>query len=218
MRKMTITCQISDLFRTFYTARFFEAVKSIELLRMIRLDFKEGTKLGIAKITCNPGFSVKDIEFPEGGEIIAIFQETGDESILLFKGTAPPSIMHISKLFARDIIWSTPTILYKDKITYSIIGEEKELKYMLRLIKLILGPIEDIAYEKATFGPYDLIQSLTKKQQEILVLAKKAGYYHNPRKITLDDLSLLSGLSKATVGEHLRKAENHVMNSVLAGY
>lgn len=30
--------------------------------------------------------------------------------------------------------------------------------------------------------------------------------------------SQLSGLSKATVAEHLRKAENQIMNSVLAGY
>ena len=62
------------------------------------------------------------------------------------------------------------------------------------------------------------MQTLTRKQQEILILAKNEGYYDSPRRVTLEDLSNRAGLSKATIAEHLRKAENQIINSVLAGY
>ncbi|NLV27256.1 MAG: hypothetical protein GXY48_08850 [Methanomicrobiales archaeon] len=215
---MVVECRLSDFIRSFYNDHFFNVVKSVELVRLIKLDIKEGTKLGIAKFICNPGYSSKDIIFPPGGDVLAVFQESGVESILLFRGTAPPSYRHLSNLFVQDIIWTTPTLFSQERIIYSVIGDEKALKHMLRLTKIFLGKIEDISYEKATFSPYDLVQTLTKKQQEVLMLAKKQGYYQNPRKTTMEDISRLSGLSKATVAEHLRKAENQIINSVLAGY
>ncbi|MBN1166121.1 MAG: helix-turn-helix domain-containing protein [Methanospirillaceae archaeon] len=36
--------------------------------------------------------------------------------------------------------------------------------------------------------------------------------------VCLDNLSQITGLSKPTVAEHIRKAENHIINSLLAGY
>ncbi|PWR76316.1 helix-turn-helix domain-containing protein [Methanospirillum stamsii] len=218
MRKMIVECQLSGIVRRFYNKKFFEVVKSVELIRIIRLDVEKGTKLGIAKFICNPGYSLNDIEFPPGADILSVFQESGEESILLFRGTAPSSYQYFSGFLLHEIIWTTPTILTNDRIIYSVIGDEKSLNHMLRLTKTLLGEIRDISYEKATFGPYDLMQTLTKKQQEVIMLAKKQGYYQNPRKITLEDISRLSGLSKATVAEHLRKAENRIMNSLLAGY
>lgn len=218
MRKMIVRCQMSGFIRSFYTEDFFTVVKSLELIKIIRLDMQEGRKLGIAKVTCHSRYSVKDIRFPPGAEIITVFHENGEEAIILFQGTAPERYRKIGGMFLQDIIWTTPTAVTGDQIIYSIIGSENELKMMLRLTRVFLGEIIDVSYEKATFGPYDLVQTLTRKQQDILILAKSEGYYENPRRVTLEDLSIRAGLSKATVAEHLRKAENQIINSVLAGY
>lgn len=52
---------------------------------------------------------------------------------------------------------------------------------------------------------------LTEKQFDIFERACNAGYYDTPKKITLDELAVHLGIDKATVAEHLRKAESKLM-------
>jgi predicted DNA binding protein len=99
----------------------------------------------------------------------------------------------------------------------SVTGEEKELKKFLEAIKL-LGDVQSISFKKATFNEQNILSVLTEKQKEILIAAKKNGYYSYPRKINSEELSEKIGLSKPTVVQHLRKAEIRLMSNILTGY
>jgi predicted DNA binding protein len=51
-----------------------------------------------------------------------------------------------------------------------------------------------------------------------VIAAKRHGYYDYPRRVNSEQLAEIVGISKATVVEHLRKAEGRLMETLLAGY
>lgn len=58
-------------------------------------------------------------------------------------------------------------------------------------------------------GPYQL-DVLSPRQREVFEYACQQGYYDWPRKVSATDLADDLGITKATVAEHLRKAESRL--------
>lgn len=56
---------------------------------------------------------------------------------------------------------------------------------------------------------------LTARQEEVLEAAVDLGYYREPRRATLQDVSEAVGITPGTVGEHLRKVEEHVFGEIV---
>ena len=125
--------------------------------------------------------------------------------------------MGFTKKFNIDIKWDTPSIFKKDKMVLSVTGNQVNLKKFLDVITN-LGEIKSISFKKATFNEQMMLSCLTEKQKEILIAAKKNGYYNYPRKINSKQLSEIVGLSKPTVVQHLRKAEVRLVSNILTGY
>ncbi|GGM68639.1 bacterio-opsin activator [Thermogymnomonas acidicola] len=55
---------------------------------------------------------------------------------------------------------------------------------------------------------------LTPQEREVVMKALDSGYYDIPKRAHLEDLTRVTGLSKATVEEYLRKAERKIMMKV----
>ena len=101
-----------------------------------------------------------------------------------------------------------------DGLEVTLFGEDAVLQ------QLIAGfPDEvDVTLERA--GEYqprmsDPAGQLTDRQIEILRTALAAGYYDVPRRATQRDLAAELGLSRGTIGEHLRRAEAKTIRSIL---
>ncbi|HKZ60003.1 MAG TPA: helix-turn-helix domain-containing protein [Candidatus Thermoplasmatota archaeon] len=62
---------------------------------------------------------------------------------------------------------------------------------------------------------HSLFGDLTDKQKEALLKAHRAGYYNSPRKVGTEDVARMSGVSRSTFEEHLRKGENRVMDALV---
>src|SRR2546422_206499 len=60
-----------------------------------------------------------------------------------------------------------------------------------------------------------LFAELTGKQVDAVLKAHRYGYYTSPRQITTESIAKGSGLSRSTYEEHLRKAENRIMGSLI---
>lgn len=56
---------------------------------------------------------------------------------------------------------------------------------------------------------------LTERQMEALSKAYDHGYYSSPRKVTTESISATLGISRSTYEEHLRKAENKLIQSLM---
>ena len=61
----------------------------------------------------------------------------------------------------------------------------------------------------------ELLAGLTRRQAEALVAAAKAGYYEEPRATNLSRVATTLGLGRTSLEEHLRKAENKILTSLL---
>jgi predicted DNA binding protein len=64
----------------------------------------------------------------------------------------------------------------------------------------------------------DIRPDLTKKQQQAIELAVKEGYYSFPRKTDMHQLAAIKKSSYSNMQEHLKKAENKVINAFYQRY
>ena len=75
----------------------------------------------------------------------------------------------------------------------------------------------DIQLEQTEGGDVDMVDVstlLTDRQQEVLEVALRKGYYEIPRKATNEDIAGELDCSTSTVGEHLRKIESRIISEV----
>lgn len=212
MRKLTVYVKPNLLMRKMM-GPIFKDIESIELKELMKVDFDKGKKIGVGEIKVKPGHKLKKQGIRKM-EILDILSRKGDRYTCLVKVNVPKAGQKILKLFDFDLLYDIPTRITAELLMYSVIGEEKNLKRFLRMIKL-MGSIEKTIYRQADYRGVGINQSLTEKQNHILSEAKRWGYYEYPRKIGTTELAERVGVSRTTLVEHLRKAENRVMDKVL---
>ena len=216
MRTLTVELKVKEEF-TKMLDFLLDKTEAIELIELIKIDFEKGIKIGIASLTMKEGYTIDDLKIPEFMEMLTVLKQEGNRYIVLSKVKFYKKFIRFAKQFDLDIIWDTPSIFTKGKMVMSVSGNEENLKKFLEVVKK-LGDVEKISFKKAIFHEQAVISCLTEKQKEIIIAAKKNGYYKYPRKINSDGLAKKVGLSKPTVVQHLRKAEVRIMSNILTGY
>ena len=216
MRKMIMELKLNEILLKNFDF-LIDKIESIELLELLKLDFEKRIKMGIAAFNMKEGYTIEDIEMPKFVEIFNVLQRERDRYICLVKVKYFKSLSSLAKKFNIDIIWDTPSIFSKEKMIVSVTGNEENLKKILDLFKS-MGEVTKISFVKPTYNEQSILSCLTEKQRQILIEAKKSGYYSYPRKINSEELSEKIGLSKPTVIQHLRKAESRIVANILTGY
>ena len=197
--------------------KMFEKIDSIRLLELLKLDFEHGLKVGLIELSLKRGYAVEDVELPENVKLVDILKVEGGKYTGIVKVEVPKEFKKMMKQFDLDLIWDTPMVMSRDKIVYSCIGDEGNIKKFLEVTKLI-GEVVDVIFQRGVYQEHNVLSSLTERQKEIVLTAKKNGYYNYPRKTTPEKLAGELGISKATTLEHLRKAEVRIMSNLLAGF
>lgn len=224
MRKLIVEIELNQNIKRLF-GFFLDKVESIELLELIKVDFKEETKLVLSAITMKDGHSIDEFGANEFIEMLSVLKQKGNKYICLSKARflRKFSMAHhldyekLTNDFSYDIVWDSPTRFSQDTLVCSVIGSEENLKRFLSAITFA-GTIKQVSFKKATYSEHALLSCLTDKQKKVLLAANKYGYYLYPRKITSAQLAEKIGLSKPTVVQHLRKAEGRLIENLLAGY
>jgi hypothetical protein len=98
----------------------------------------------------------------------------------------------------------------------TLVGEPDSLRKLLEVTfsraKLQYRITKLCGLEKSIDTPFD---RLTIQQMRVIRLAYEEGYYSVPRKINTEKLAKLLKMDKGTVGEHLRRAERNIMDSLM---
>lgn len=222
MKKMTITLTMNDFFYNLLCKYVpLDTIQSSEVLDIVKIDLERFFKIVLVKIDMKPEYTPKVLHESEHIDIISTIKKDDKSIICLMKGKFPIHILtkigNITEKFNLNVIWDIPTRMDGKKIILSAIGDEKDLNKVAKACKLI-GPIEQISFSKNFLQGLDILECLTEKQKNILIQAKKKGYYEYPRKIDSSRLSEHVSLSKSTTIEHLRKAENKLISTILSGY
>jgi DNA-binding MarR family transcriptional regulator len=192
-------------------------VESYTIIEMVRIDFHRGIKVGIMEVTMKEGFTIGDLTFPPPAQVVSVIQSSGQTHTCVVQVQAPKEMLGMFRQFDLDLIWDTPMGFSGDTLVLSVVGEDEELRKLMDVIDTI-GEVMEMHVQQASFHQEDILANLTDRQREVLVAAKRYGYYDYPRRMNAEELSKRVGVSKATVVEHLRKAEGRLMASLLAGY
>ncbi len=83
-------------------------------------------------------------------------------------------------------------------------------------IDLMLNEFKKMGELKVLYiGEVEFANTLLSKQQKrVFMFAYEQGYYNLPRKITIEKIARALKLNHSTIGEHLLKAENKMINSL----
>jgi predicted DNA binding protein len=91
-----------------------------------------------------------------------------------------------------------------------VTGQEGSLRSLVSALK---DSGCDVEVERVRSLSHDNI--LTKRQEEVLAVALREGYYESPKRIYLAGLSKVLQVSPSTLGEILKRAERSVINNYL---
>lgn len=141
---------------------------------------------------------------------------TGGETWLAYMHYEPDEVETalLERIDTEAISIDWPIVETVDGLEITLFGEDAALQ------RLIAGfPDEvDVTLERAgEYQPHinDPAGQLTDRQKEILRTALAAGYYDIPRRATQRDLAAELGLSRGTIGDHLRRIEAKIIQSIV---
>lgn len=141
--------------------------------------------------------------------------------VAMVRGGCPPSgVEECIHAYGCPIIW--PALFSDGRELYTVLAPSRDrLKQLLERLQEFGGAnleaISEVGPEslQISMNLSDIAGILTKKQLHVLSTAVKAGYYRSPRGTSTERLADAFGLSRATLEEHLRKAEAKVLHGVM---
>lgn len=217
MRKVTLELEPNERVRE-ELEPMFETIHSFEVLETLKIDWEEGIRVDLIECRLKETQSIREVKSIGDMEILSVLKSEGSRHTCLIKYSEPEESKDLFKAFDLNLIYATPIIMSSEKYTLSVIGDQENLTRFVELAKTHLGKIENMTFKKAAYQKHDILSVLTDKQKDVLIAAKKHGYYKYPRKIKSEELAQKIGISKNTTIEHLRKAEERLMENILAGY
>jgi predicted DNA binding protein len=217
MRKLTLEIEPNERVKE-ELEPMFEIIDSFELLEIMKIDWEDGIRVDLIECHLKETQSINDLKIIGDMEIMNVLKSEGNKHTCLAKYSEPDETKDLFKQFNLNLIYATPIIMSSDRYTISVIGDQEDLIKFVDLAKIYLGKIENMTFKKAAYQKHDILSVLTDKQRDIVIKAQKQGYYKYPRKIKPEELARKIGISKGTAIEHLRKAEERIMENIVAGY
>jgi predicted DNA binding protein len=199
MRKMVLELGLNPPFDELIKQALHN-VESYVIIELVRIDFHQGVKVGIMEVNMREGYTIDDLNLPPPAQVVSVIQESGSTYTCVVQVQAPKEMLGVFREFDLDLIWDTPMGFSDDTLVMSVIGEDGELRKLMESIDKI-GTVKEMHVQPASFHKDDIMASLTKRQREVVIAAKRHGYYDYPRRVNSEQLAEIVGISKATVVE-----------------
>ena len=130
-----------------------------------------------------------------------------DENLLV---TKPSCGAHSSIYKNHGMLRRQNTIAGSQRVYHVLFFRRADLKQIVSDLRELgtvsLGRLEEVGKGRT---------ELTERQRSVIVRAIKSGYYEWPREVKSEELASELGISRATLHEHLRKAERTLLSEAL---
>lgn len=147
-------------------------------------------------------------------EILRV-EEDGLAFVALLRQANPGALESILEELGAGLTLTTPTVLRRDVSTLSFLADGGTAKQVFRLLDR-MGVGWELRRRAIPHGLRSTDEILTARQKEILDLAWSLGYFDVPSRVGLRKLSDLTGLSRNTVSQHLRRGLRRILRDALA--
>lgn len=97
----------------------------------------------------------------------------------------------------------------------SFVGEDSAIEKLIEELRRFSSAIKIVRLGRPRALGTNALDALTVRQRSIIQLAHAMGYYNVPRKASTEDIARILGMNKGTIGDHLRRGERHLMDSLL---
>lgn len=171
-------------------------------------------KAGVFKVKLKEGFEISDLIDPKMGTIEPLEEENGVITCFIKAQVDGLPTELIKSLNFDNMLISLPLYLSPEKYIVSFLGTSDSIKAYLNLLRSF-----EISYKASIQSPNQFqsdLSCLTNRQKEVMLAARKYGYYDYPRRISSHELAEKLGISKSTMLEHLRKAEKRMIDTLCA--
>jgi hypothetical protein len=214
MRRLILEVSEKELLKAGVELPPLKKIKSLELLYFLRQDHEEFAAISRVEFKA-PNTTVDDLL---NGGLLAeaqLIEKEKNGGFILFIRSAPSLTAVLNNIGIQGGYLFPPLGIGDGKVRFSFLGSEPQIKDFMEKIDVIGVRYRVVLLADANFSPISPLNELTEKQREVLIEAYKTGYYAIPRKITSQQLADKLGLVDSTVVEHLRKAEQRLMNRLL---
>ncbi len=142
-------------------------------------------------------------------------ESRGRAYIALIRQQNPGPIEDIVEALGAGVTPTTPTVIRRDVTFLSFLADESTESEVFGLLDGLRVPWKLL--RRTAIRPAADIGGLTARQREILSLAWNLGYFEIPARAGLQRIAALTGLSRNTVSQHLRRATRRILRDVVAG-
>jgi predicted DNA binding protein len=119
--------------------------------------------------------------------------------------TLEPSVLSTASEAGTPLVY--PAAVHREELTATIIGSRAAISALGDRLR---G--DDLRFEVAYIhSDHDVSQVLTDRQEEVLFIAVKNGYYKSPRGCTLTELADVLNIAKSTCSATLQRAEEAIV-------
>jgi len=142
-----------------------------------------------------------------------IIDKTPDKTIFFVKPKQLSST-HFTLLQNQAVFLEQPKTMGGYEVLNVLVQDSSQMtKLFGELDEIGELKVQKIGKYKGTESAF----SLTDKQKAALRTAIAHGYYQHPRESTVEELASISGISRSTFQEHLRKAESKIIKRAAEG-
>jgi hypothetical protein len=215
MRRLILEVSEKELSKIGIQMPVFDKIKSLELLYFLRQDQEEFAAISHVEFK-DPATKVDELR--SNGFLVEaqVLEQQKDGAYTVFM-RGGPSLSSVLKSIDVESGYLFPPIGISDgKIRISFLGNEAQVRTFLEKVDAAQIHYKVVMLTDADFSPFSPLNQLTEKQREVLLAAYKHGYYDIPRRINTKQLSKKVGIGDSTLAEHLRKAERHLLVSLLS--
>jgi predicted DNA binding protein len=193
----------------------FTHIRSYEVLEVLKMDQVKSLFVDLIECHLKEDVSIDELSSIGNMEILSVISSEGDKHICLVLGHESKDATDVFK--ELNLIYTAPSLISEDRVIVSFISSQKDMMRFVELVKAHIGKVVNMTFKQSTYEKKDLLSILTEKQREIMAAAYRYGYYDIPKRISSEQLSKKMGISKPTLLEHLRKAENRMFTEILSG-